>query len=1003
MDISFIHAYVDEAQKSLPQARPSSDSALTAFAQLALLRLNAHRAFISLFDRRYQYVIAETTASHSLRSNSNKKSEEGLLLCGIAFPKHYGVSSHVLDVATQSLLSSPTEQRLSAWQAPVTVIPDLRTDERFRGNRLVVENNDVCFYCGVPLRSPAGPLIGVLSISHYQSRSALSDIEEQFLRDMSATIVESLEASRAKREISRSTRMIRGLGSFVEGRTTMAGLHMPINTFPPGREDPENEGSLNTLQQERLHADEDKKGLISEESYLPSASPAIAGINHMPLRSESMPPPSQASHTSSTVDATQAVAKSPDNFISSDSNTSSPSTAQISFGRLFSKASNIIRESIEVEGVLFFDASLASVRHSTHTARRGSTSDATPLSSQSSSSGEESVQSTRTTTSGSPEKSCEVLGFSTTASSSIDDKKPNVGHLNVPIQFLRLLLRRYPEGRIFNFGEDGMLVSDTESDADQDASTGDIAAPEQRTAKLHRRPRKTYSRAKEASIIIKVFPGARSVIAFPLWDSHRERWFAGGVAWTRTAHRVFSVRGELSYLRAFGMAVMAEVANLDAQQTDKAKSDVLGSISHELRSPLHGLLGFVELLQGTDLDVFQASIAQTLETCGLTLLDTIGHLLDYAKINNLMRVEHQMRHERKRGVQHSESTRSTALGKVQKSSGVEVDAISEEVVESMNAGHSFRAPSTEMQQAHDDVFLITRTADKASSKISREQDHFTPLHETSQQHVKLILDIDPATNWTFVCHAGALRRILMNVFGNALKYTAAGSIKVKVSQQELQSNPGSSLSDVQIIVEDTGKGIGGEYLSHHLFTAFSQEDSLSAGNGLGLSITHQIVKSLGGKIDVRSTVGSGTIMSISLPLAHSISTEQSSEKSLFMAHINRTTAVRLSLFGFDDDKVSSATASSQSSKHWQLPRMSIERVCRDWLHMEVLPANESSIKPDVYIATQVGAEALAEKCRSGTTIQPVLVICPNATIARQLSLTSRTTFENGVFEFISQP
>ena len=72
---------------------------------------------------------------------------------------------------------------------------------------------------------------------------------------------------------------------------------------------------------------------------------------------------------------------------------------------------------------------------------------------------------------------------------------------------------------------------------------------------------------------------------------------------------------------------MAEVARLDILNADKAKADVLSSISHELRSPLHGILGSVELLQETVMDAFQQSILLSLETCGRTLLDTLNHVI----------------------------------------------------------------------------------------------------------------------------------------------------------------------------------------------------------------------------------------------------------------------------------------------------------------------------------------------------------------------------------------
>lgn len=74
------------------------------------------------------------------------------------------------------------------------------------------------------------------------------------------------------------------------------------------------------------------------------------------------------------------------------------------------------------------------------------------------------------------------------------------------------------------------------------------------------------------------------------------------------------------------MAVMAEVACIDELQAGKAKADILGSVSHELRSPLHGIILGVKLLHDTTLDAFWQDVLHTLETCGRTLVDTINHV-----------------------------------------------------------------------------------------------------------------------------------------------------------------------------------------------------------------------------------------------------------------------------------------------------------------------------------------------------------------------------------------
>ena len=96
--------------------------------------------------------------------------------------------------------------------------------------------------------------------------------------------------------------------------------------------------------------------------------------------------------------------------------------------------------------------------------------------------------------------------------------------------------------------------------------------------------------------------------------------------------RVFTHEQELSYLSAFSNSVMAEVARLDTRLADSAKADFISSISHELRSPLHGILGMADLLKDTVIDTQQQSHIQTIENCGKTLLETINHVRTRSRV-----------------------------------------------------------------------------------------------------------------------------------------------------------------------------------------------------------------------------------------------------------------------------------------------------------------------------------------------------------------------------------
>lgn len=125
--------------------------------------------------------------------------------------------------------------------------------------------------------------------------------------------------------------------------------------------------------------------------------------------------------------------------------------------------------------------------------------------------------------------------------------------------------------------------------------------------------------------------------------------------------------------------------------------------------------------------------------------------------------------------------------------------------------------------------------------------------------VSVIMDVD-MEDYHFTTQPGAFRRVVMNLIGNALKYTSHGFVSLKLRTTALEDLPipGSSESIsrslVHLTVLDTGKGISSDFLRSKLFTPFAQENSLSSGTGLGLSIVRSIVNLLEGEISIDSEV-----------------------------------------------------------------------------------------------------------------------------------------------------
>ncbi len=114
--------------------------------------------------------------------------------------------------------------------------------------------------------------------------------------------------------------------------------------------------------------------------------------------------------------------------------------------------------------------------------------------------------------------------------------------------------------------------------------------------------------------------------------------------------------------------------------------------------------------------------------------------------------------------------------------------------------------------------------------------------------------------------AGKLRQILINLIGNAIKFTNNGGIKLSVSHSKTET---AKKVRLRFEVEDTGAGIPEDDLNK-IFTAFVQlhnQDNKEAGTGLGLAICEQNVKLMGGEIGVKSTIGKGSVFHFEIPVS----------------------------------------------------------------------------------------------------------------------------------------
>jgi CheY-like chemotaxis protein len=117
------------------------------------------------------------------------------------------------------------------------------------------------------------------------------------------------------------------------------------------------------------------------------------------------------------------------------------------------------------------------------------------------------------------------------------------------------------------------------------------------------------------------------------------------------------------------------------------------------------------------------------------------------------------------------------------------------------------------------------------------------------------------------------RQVLLNLVGNAIKFTSTGEVVIRVTSEERQSKPAL----VTIAVSDTGIGIPVDQRAH-VFDKFQQADDsttrMYGGTGLGLAIARELTALMGGTISLSSSeVGVGSTFTVTVPLARALSPE----------------------------------------------------------------------------------------------------------------------------------
>jgi signal transduction histidine kinase/AmiR/NasT family two-component response regulator len=254
---------------------------------------------------------------------------------------------------------------------------------------------------------------------------------------------------------------------------------------------------------------------------------------------------------------------------------------------------------------------------------------------------------------------------------------------------------------------------------------------------------------------------------------------------------------QLNILLRLGRQVVSQLelrrARDLAESAVAAKTRFLASMSHEVRTPLNGLLGVTQLLAESSLNSGQRELVQIAQRSGEHLLSVVNDILEFSRL----------------------------------------DA----------GGLKLELASFNLKEAVNDVLAIT-TANAKRKGIQLQLEWQSLASPHRQGDVQRV------------------RQVLFNLVANAIKFTAQGSVTLRVSDD-------MAAPAIKLAVIDTGIGIAPDVIPK-LFNRFTQADSSTTrqfgGTGLGLAITRRLVELMGGQVGVDSELGKGSCFWCSIPL-----------------------------------------------------------------------------------------------------------------------------------------
>ncbi len=294
-------------------------------------------------------------------------------------------------------------------------------------------------------------------------------------------------------------------------------------------------------------------------------------------------------------------------------------------------------------------------------------------------------------------------------------------------------------------------------------------------------------------------------------------------------------------------------------ELDKLKAEFVSVASHELKTPINVIVGYLELLQENiygELNPKQREICATLGKQAQTLTRLVKRLLDISRFEAGGGKLERRQVDLDRFL-HSFETSFQVL------------ALQREILATI--GSQCQALTRLVKQLLD----VSRFEAGGGRLEPHAVDVRAFLHELSvsfealalQNEIQFGCEVDPRLPSTIEADPDRLNEVVGNLLSNAFKFTP------RHGRIDLLARMGARANDDQVVIEvtDTGVGIPGDKLPH-VFEKFYQVENaaqpLSMGSGLGLAIAKEIVEAHGGTITAESKAGNGTTFRVVLPIAH---------------------------------------------------------------------------------------------------------------------------------------